>query len=300
MPTSLDRTPPLDGDGAIMPHADRRRATSSPNVTDDFAAVDAGDTQRLVAMMHATDVWPAVAARRAWLLDHTAVTAGAVVVDVGSGPGTFGALAAERGATAVDLDASTAMLDAARRRRPGRAAVCADVARLPMAADVAHLVRAERVLQWTARPDAGLHELARVTAPGGWLAVTDTDWTTFRLVHDEPETAARWAAAALGWVPNARLAATLLARLRALGCTEASEHRDTVTITAWHPDDALHADGPPGLPLRSIATGASGTARVRLDADVAVLADRARTGRFVAALTLVTVVARPPRTGPSR
>jgi hypothetical protein len=66
---------------------------------------------------------------------------------------------------------------------------------------------------------------------------------------------------------------------------------DTVVLTAWDPDVADHADGPPGLPLRSIAAGAPSGGRGTLDADVTVLATRARRGTFRASLTLVTAFA---------
>ena len=74
----------------------------------DFASVDDGDTSDLVGMMDATDAWPEVQAARAWVLEHAAVE-GAVVVDVGCGPGTFGAAAAATGGVAVDLDRSLTM-----------------------------------------------------------------------------------------------------------------------------------------------------------------------------------------------
>jgi ubiquinone/menaquinone biosynthesis C-methylase UbiE len=140
----------------------------------DFAAVDAGDARELVAMMDATDAWLQVRAVREWVLDRSAVSAGALVVDVGCGPGTFGATAVARGATAIDVDASLTMVHAA-RRRGARHAVRGDVSRLALRDTCAHLVRAERVLQWTADPMGALHELRRVTTPNGCLAVTDTD-----------------------------------------------------------------------------------------------------------------------------
>jgi SAM-dependent methyltransferase len=261
-------------------------------VDDDFAAVDAGDATRLVAMMHATDAWPAVQAAREWVLGRVAPPPDTIVLDVGCGPGTFGIRAATRGAVAVDVDRSRAMLDAARAAHPAALVIGGDVAGLPLRDGAAALTHVERVLQWTTDPGNALAELARVTAPGGRLAVTDTDWSAFRMDHDEPRIADRWSAAALGWVPHARLAATLPERLRALGCDDVEVRHDRVTITAWNPDDPAHADGPPGLPLRSIGAGAAEPERARLLDDVAVLAGRARAGRFRADLVLVTAVGR--------
>jgi SAM-dependent methyltransferase len=247
----------------------------------DFAAVDAGDARDLVAMMDATDAWPAVRAARAWVLEQVALDERSVVVDAGCGPGTFGASVS---GYAVDVDRSLVMLDEARRRRADACFVLADVARLPLRDGIAALVRIERVLQWAADPGTALLELRRVAAPGGSLAVTDTDWGTFTVDHPDPAAADRLADAALEWVPHARLARDLASMLAALGATDVRTRHDTVTTTAWDPDDPAQYDGPPGLPLHSIAGGHA--------ADLAPIASRARVGEFKAEVSLVTVVAR--------
>src|SRR5262245_40089323 len=109
----------------------------------DFAAVDAGDGRELVAMMDATDAWPAVQAAREWVLARAAPGAGALVVDVGAGPETFGAAVTPLGATAVDVDASLTMVEETRRRRQDARLVLGDVARVPLRGACAQLVRAE-------------------------------------------------------------------------------------------------------------------------------------------------------------
>ena len=129
----------------------------------------------------------------------------------------------------------------------------ADVAQLPLRDGVADLVRIERVLQWADDPATALLELHRVAAPGGWLAVTDTDWGTFTVDHPDPAAARRLTDAALEWVPHARLARDLPTTVAALGAADVQTRHDTVTITAWDPDDPAQHDGPPGLPLHSIA-----------------------------------------------
>ena len=132
-----------------------------------FADVDADVAASLVAMMDATDRWPGVQAARGWVLDRAAVPAGSVVVDVGCGPGTFGATARAAGAVTVDIDRSASMLGAQQRRHPRAAAVLADVGHLPIGDGAARLVHVERVLQWVAEPDEVIGELRRVTEPGG-------------------------------------------------------------------------------------------------------------------------------------
>jgi len=257
----------------------------------DFAAVDGGDARELVAMMDATDAWPAVQAARAWVLEQAQVDS-KVAVDVGCGPGTFGRSAAAAGAVAVDLDRSLTMLQETRRREDGTRVALADAARLPLRDGAAQLVRAERVLQWTTDPRAALAELRRVTARRGWTAVTDTDWGTLSVDHPDPRAAERLAVAALGWVPHARFARDLERALSELGASEVHARTDTVVIDAWDPDDAAQYDGPPGLPLHSIAAGAAPDLGDAVDRDLDALADHARRGQFSAHLTLVTVMAR--------
>ena len=196
------------------------------------------------------------------------------------------------GAAAVDVDTSMAMLDETRRRRPDARPVLGDVAHLPLRTGTADLVRAERVLQWAPDPHAALAELCRVTAPGGWTAVTDTDWGTLAVDHRDPRASERLAAAALRWVPHPRLASGLAQAMAALGATDLRERTDTVLVDAWDPDDPAQRDGPPGLPLRSIAAAASAGERGALERDLVVLADDARNGGFHAQLMIVTVAAR--------
>ena len=257
-----------------------------------FASVDVGQVDELIAMMDATDAWPAVTDARAWVLAQADVDGDAVVVDAGCGLGTFGRLAESHGAIAVDLDRSVAMVEETGRRRPGARIALGDIAHRPLRAGAARLVRAERVLQWTPDPHAALVELRRVTASGGWTAVTDTDWGTLAVDHREPDAAHRLAAAALRWVPHPRLARDLPRALAELGPAEVRVREDTVVISDWDPDDPPQRAGPPGLPLRSIAAAASLEDRERLDEDLAVLAADARRGPFEASLVLVTVAAR--------
>lgn len=274
-----------------MPEAGRYRGRVP---LDDFADVDAtsghgGTTGHLaadlVAMMHATDAWPAVRELREWVLGVAGVGSGCPVLDVGSGPGTFGRLAAERGATTVDVDASQVMLDAVRAARPGAAVVRASVDRLPFRPlSAPALVRVERVLQWVDDPSVALHELWRLVPPGGCFAVTDTNWDAFDLVHDDPAVREPVVAAARTWVRHPDLAAGLPTRLARLGAVAVEHRTDVVVIERWDPDDPAQHSGPPGLPLRSIAPD--------LPAEVDALAAAARVGQFRATLDLVTVVGR--------
>jgi SAM-dependent methyltransferase len=257
-----------------------------------FSRVDSQESAPLVAMMDATDAWTAVGDARTWVLERSDHPTDLPVLDVGCGPGTFAAMARPSGRFAIDLDRSAAMVQTAVERHPGAPGVVADVLRLPFGDGAAGLVRCERVLQWTEDPGAALDELWRVTAPGGHLAVTDTDWGTFRVVVPGPGTAAPLAEAALGWVPHPRLATSLAERLAGLGGAQVDARVDRVTVVRWDPDDPSQRDGPPGLPLHSIAAGASAAGRGAAERVVDALADAARDGRFEASLDIVTVIAR--------
>ncbi len=241
--------------------------------------------------MDATDAWPAVGAARRWVWERAHVRAGDVVVDVGAGPGTFGA-AAPTGAHVVDVDTSTAMLDTARRRHPEAHVARGDVAALPFADGAAALARVERVLQWTDDPRAELAELRRITRPGGLVAVTDTDWGTFVVDHPDALAARRLSTAALGWVPRPELARGLPRLLADIGLDDLEVRAHAAVLSAWDPDDPDQRDGPLGLPIRTIALGAPAVDRDQARADVEDLAMLGREGRFFASVTMVTVIGR--------
>jgi SAM-dependent methyltransferase len=259
-----------------------------------FRDVDATDGDVLVAMMDATDAWPAVQAAREWIRRVTRTeSTERRVLDLGSGPGTFNG--ATLASCTVDVDRSMVMSRTARRRHPSTLAVVADMAGVPFADHVADLVHVERALQWTADPDAALSEAARLVAVDGWLAVTDTDWSTFTVSLAPGSTGddGAWARAAPRWVPHGHLAPELRDRLVDLGLTDVAHRSDRVVLNEWDPDDTAQHDGPPGLPLRAIAATAGPNA-ASLSAQVDQLADLARAGSFRAELTLVSAVGRRP------
>ncbi|UDY35344.1 methyltransferase domain-containing protein [Dermatobacter hominis] len=255
-----------------------------------FSDVDAADAAELVSMMDATDRWPAVRAARDWVLERAGT--GGRSLDVGAGPGTFHAGAGPRW-TGVDVDAAAAMVAADRTRHPDALVVRADGERLPIATGTVDLVHAERVLQWAPDPGAILHELVRVAAPSGLVAVTDTDWSTLSVDHPDDDAAARLSAAALRWVRWPTLARTVPRRLVALGLDDVEVRAGAVTLSGWEPDAPGQEDGPPGLPLRTIAAAAGPGGPAAHDVDR--LGTLARTGRFLATLTVVTTMGRRPR-----
>ncbi|HEX2050793.1 MAG TPA: class I SAM-dependent methyltransferase [Actinomycetota bacterium] len=92
---------------------------------------------------------------------------GRLTVDVGAGEGRLPRDLVARGHRVVALDASAAMVAAARAADAIVPVVQADAARLPLANEVADLVVAFMSLQDFDDMDAAVREAARVLAPGG-------------------------------------------------------------------------------------------------------------------------------------
>ncbi len=89
------------------------------------------------------------------------------VLDVGTGPALAPALAAREGHTAIGIDNDPAML--AQRLHP--LAALADAQRLPFPSRSFDLTLASNVLYLMDDPLPALHEMARVTAPTGRVAL---------------------------------------------------------------------------------------------------------------------------------
>ncbi len=119
---------------------------------------------------------------------------GSRVLDVGCGPGTDTLVLAGRVGEAgsvegVDFDPE---MVAEAERRAAAAGVAertrhrqGDAASLPFGDGAFDATRSERLFQHLREPERALAEMVRVTRPGGWVVVLDTDWGT--RVVDTPE-----------------------------------------------------------------------------------------------------------------
>lgn len=133
----------------------------------------------------------------AYLLPH--LRDGLHVLDVGCGPGTITldlAAAVAPAGRVAGVENVTGPLDQARRnaaRRGDDRTVFAqgDVMSLPYAAGSFDVVHAHQVLQHLTDPVGALREMARVTRPGGILAVRDVDYASM-VWHPESEGMTRW------------------------------------------------------------------------------------------------------------
>ena len=100
---------------------------------------------------------------------------GALLLDVGGGPGYFADAFGERGATyvAVDADAGEMRLHG---RAPGPRTVQASGTALPFATGAFDVAYSSNVLEHVADPWAMADEMVRVTRPGGMIAISYTLW----------------------------------------------------------------------------------------------------------------------------
>jgi SAM-dependent methyltransferase len=109
------------------------------------------------------------------LLDAAGVTAGMGLLDVGTGPGYAAAQAAARGAKATGVDIAEEVLARARERHPEVRFACADAEALPFAGGAFHAVVGNFTVNHLPRPERAAAEMARVTAPGGAVALSTWD-----------------------------------------------------------------------------------------------------------------------------
>ena len=99
--------------------------------------------------------------------------AGDTVLDLAAGTGTSSQPFADAGALVVPCDFSLGMLSAGKAVRPGLAFTAGDAMSLPFVDGVFDAVTISFGLRNVVEPDRALHEMARVTRPGGRLVVCE-------------------------------------------------------------------------------------------------------------------------------
>ncbi len=104
---------------------------------------------------------------------------GDLVLDLAAGTGTSSQPFVERGATVVPCDFSLGMLRVGKQARPELPFTAGDGTRLPFGDDTFDAVTISFGLRNIVDPLAGLHEMRRVTRPGGRLVVCEFSHPTF-------------------------------------------------------------------------------------------------------------------------
>lgn len=217
-----------------------------------FADVDRmPEPESLVDGMDATSRWEAVRELRDITAGWLRVGPGASVLDVGCGPGDmvigFAQTVGPSG-RAVGIDASSVMLDAARRRAAAAGARAefdvGDAQALAFPDDTFDACRSERTFQWLSDPERALAEMIRVTRPGGTIVVIDTDWASFSFEHPDRVVNRK----ILDYMDENRPGYTIGRRLRGLfrrsGLEDVTLAARAALLTEWDPDTQ---PGPPGL-----------------------------------------------------
>ncbi|MFC3985299.1 class I SAM-dependent methyltransferase [Streptosporangium jomthongense] len=136
--------------------------------------------------------WRTVENSAAYLLPH--LRPGMSLLDVGCGPGTItaelAALVAPGTVTAVEVTEDALALARAEAERRGLSNIefaVADVHALDLPDDAFDVVHAHQVLQHVGDPVQALREMRRVCAPGGVVAVRDSDYAAFTWFPRPPE-----------------------------------------------------------------------------------------------------------------
>lgn len=133
--------------------------------------------------------WRTVDNSAAYLAPH--LSAGTRILDVGCGPGTITADLGRRVAPGrvLGIDVSADVIEDARRNAGGESNVAfavGDLYALEIEGDGFDIVHAHQVLQHVPDPVGALRQMQRVCAPGGLVAVRDSDYGAFRWFPDEP------------------------------------------------------------------------------------------------------------------
>jgi SAM-dependent methyltransferase len=144
-----------------------------------FTAVDAqGEPSAWIEVLDKMRREPSYAAYKSRVAELLEPKEGGRYLEVGTGTGADAlALASRFGVHVVGVDASSTMIDEARRRGLEEAQV-ADAASLPFDESTFDGCWADRTFQHLSDPPAALAEMVRVTKPGGGVVVADPDYDT--------------------------------------------------------------------------------------------------------------------------
>ena len=254
-----------------------------------FSHVDDADPAALGGYLDAVGSEDAVARWKTLSFDLVEAGPGAVIVDVGCGPGDDVralALRTAPGGRAIGVDMSESMIAEARRRSAAGSAapvefLVADATGIPLEDGLADGCRCERLLQHVEDPAAVVREMARLVRPGGIVLAAEPDWGTLVIDGGDPEIEAALAAVAMARVRSPAAGRSLRRLLAAAGLAEVEVIARTLVITDLPRAELLL--GVQGLVERAVADGVVPPARA--EGWLTDLEATAAAGRLTAAIT---------------
>ena len=272
--------------GGVTP-SDFRRDT----VPDDSAAATAGQ----IYVLDLQEQISTVLRLRDEALAALAPAPGECAIDIGCGTGAevrrLAALVGPQG-RAVGVEPHRDLRAEAKRRAAdeGSAAefVDGDALALPFEDGSVDLVRSERVFQHLPDPEGALAEIVRVLAPGGRVAVTDSDWGTMVWSPGDQDVISRLNESARSRMANPFAGRRLRAQFAHAGLTVDPEIGSGAVIM---PD--IFLTDPQNLRANTAAAVEAGDITAdEAEALERTLVEAAHRGEAFAAVTMFTVVGR--------
>ena len=261
-----------------------------------FADVDRAGADAYVSRLDAMHALQSFQAYKGESFGRLGLGPGASVAEIGCGAGEdarrLAGLVAP-GGRVVGFDASEAMVREARSRHgevEGLSFVQGDAAALEAADGGFDAARADRVLLHVPDPDRVLAEMARITRPGGRIMACEPDMPACWVAADDMELSELVMRRIAHSCAHPYMARELWGRFRALGLKDLS--LTVYPVTAFSPEaieKTLHVQA---VLQAMVAKGAVEPGRAA--AWAADLAERGRTGRFVAGVSIMTVCGTKP------
>lgn len=228
------------------------------------------------------------------------VTEGQHILDVGCGPGldtvALAQMVGPRGRI-EGVDRDPQMLAAADERARAEGVEswvthrAADAAALPFADNTFDACRSERLFQHLLQPEQVLVEMVRVTKPGGWVVVVDTDWGASQTSTPDPHFERRLMEFAAEYrLNNPYSGRRLYGMLRQAGLVEVRAEPYLFGITDF--GLAMHVQNWGGFTRAAVKAGAVTPDEVR--AYLAGLEQAAQAGTFFAFLGGVAAAGKKP------
>jgi ubiquinone/menaquinone biosynthesis C-methylase UbiE len=244
-----------------------------------FGAVDSTDApEQFIRWLDWAEQLPQSVALRSRSHELLGVAPGTRALDIGCGTGKAVSELSARGALAAGVDASEAMIAAARGRHPGLDFRVGLADSLPAPGGSVRGVRAERLLQHLSDPAAAAREGWRVLEPGGTFVVVDQDYDTWALDSEDPELTRAIQRALADSIAGRWVGRRLRALLLDGGFSDVSVE----VQTAVHTERAAVA--PALASFAQIAVAAAAVSQAEADAWLAGLARLGERGRFFCAL----------------